>query len=315
MYHCGVVRPLRLEAPGAVYHVIARGNERKAVFRDDRDRERYLDRLAHYRERFGFRLYAYCLMDNHVHLAIQRGPVALSRIMLALQSSYTQWFNRRHSRVGHLFQGRYKAFLVERDRYLLALLRYIHENPVKARVVERPEDHPWSSDRFYRSGRGPSWLDLDDVLRMLAVHRSAAVREYRRLMGDTESEAYDEVRSHAQVVKGDDAFADRVLREAGEARLLRNDLTVGRVAKAVARSEGISMADLQGPGRFRRNARIRAIVALIGRLEARIPASRTARFFNRDESTIVRQVLWLEEEMRQNPRLRTRIRQLTAALR
>ncbi|MGH2398128.1 MAG: transposase, partial [bacterium] len=104
-----MVRPLRLEAPGAVYHVVARGNERKAVSRDDRDRERYLGRLAHYRERFGFLLYAYCLMDNHVHLALQRGPVALSRIMLAVQSSYTQWFNRRHERVGHLFQGRYKA--------------------------------------------------------------------------------------------------------------------------------------------------------------------------------------------------------------
>jgi putative transposase len=254
-------------------------------------------------------------MDNHMHLAIQRGPVALSRIMLALQSSYTQWFNRRHSRVGHLFQGRYKAFLVEKGRYLLALLRYIHENPVKARVVERPEDHRWSSDRFYRSGRGPSWLDLDEVLRMLAARRSAAVRQYRRLMGDTESEAYDELRSHAQVVKGDEAFANRVLRDAGEVQLLRNDLTVSRVVQAVARSEGISVADLQGPGRFRRNARIRAIAALIGRLEARIPVSRTARFFNRDESTIVRQVLWLEEEMRQNPRLRTRIRQLTAALR
>ena len=103
--------------------MIARGNERKSVFRDDRDRESYLERLAACRKRFGFFVYAYCLMDNHVHLAIERGPELLSRIMLTLQSGYTQRFNKRHDRVGHLFQGRYKAFLVDRDQYLFALVR------------------------------------------------------------------------------------------------------------------------------------------------------------------------------------------------
>ena len=100
-----MARPLRLECPGGLYHVIARGNERKAVFRDDSDRNDYLSRLAHYAEKFGFRLLAYCLMDNHVHLAIETGKAPLSRIMAGLQSSYTQQFNRRHGRVGHLFQG------------------------------------------------------------------------------------------------------------------------------------------------------------------------------------------------------------------
>jgi REP element-mobilizing transposase RayT len=103
-----MARPLRLEAEGAVYHVIARGNERKAVFRDDRDRQEYLDRLIRCHERFGLRVLAYCLMGNHLHLAVERGPVTLSCVMLALQSAYTQWFNRRHGRVGHLFQGRYR---------------------------------------------------------------------------------------------------------------------------------------------------------------------------------------------------------------
>jgi REP element-mobilizing transposase RayT len=125
-----MARPLRIEFPGALYHVIVRGNERKAVFRDDSDRECYLRRLAHYREKLDFRLLAYCLMNNHIHLAIESGEKPLSRIMAGLQSSYTQYFNRRHRRAGHLFQGRYKAFLVEKDPYALALLRYLHENPV-----------------------------------------------------------------------------------------------------------------------------------------------------------------------------------------
>ena len=136
-----MARPPRLEFSGAVYHVVVRGNERRAIFRDDEDREQYLERLAHYREKFGFRLLAFCLMSNHVHRAIRAGHFPLSRIMAGLQSSYTQWFNRRHGRVGHLFQGRYKAFLVQEERYLLGLVRYIHENPVRAKVVERPRDY------------------------------------------------------------------------------------------------------------------------------------------------------------------------------
>ena len=105
-----------------------------------------------YRERFRFRLLAYCLMDNHVHLAVETGKAPLSRIMACLQSSYTQYFNRHYGRVGHLFQGRYKAFLVEKDRYALALLRYIDENPVKAGVAATAQAYRWSSDRDYREG-------------------------------------------------------------------------------------------------------------------------------------------------------------------
>jgi len=210
-----MARPLRVEVAGGLYHVIVRGNERKAVFRDGADRVRYLERIAHYREKFSFQLLAYCLLDNHVHLAIAAGQIPLSKVMAELQSSYTQYFNRRHGRVGHLFQGRYKAFLVEEDPYALALVRYIHENPKKARVVERPEQYVWSSDRFYRRGRGPEWLDLDRVLRMLGSRRSAAVRAYRRLMREEVEEPYEDVPSWGQAVKGDEAFADRVLQRWG----------------------------------------------------------------------------------------------------
>ncbi len=200
-----------------------RGNERKSVFRDDTDRDAYLARLARYRREFHFKLFAYCLMTNHVHLAIERGPVALSRIMHAVQSTYTQRFNRRHDRVGHLFQGRYKAFVVQKDRYLFALLRYIHENPVRAGIVKRPQDFSWSSDRFYRSGRGPDWLDLDAVQPILGRTRVAAVARYKRLMDDADEPSYEELKAHAGVVRGDDAFSDRVLTRAGELPEPRGD--------------------------------------------------------------------------------------------
>ena len=181
-----MARPLRLEYPGAVYHVIARGNERRAVFREDTDRELYLERLELYQKRFGFRVYAYCLMTNHIHLAVETGKASLSRIMLGLQGSYTQAFNRRRGRVGHLFQGRYKSLVVQKDRYLLALVRYIHENPVLAGIVREPPDYRWSSDRWYRKRGGPPWLDVNSVLGMFGRQRQAAVRAYAAFMARSE---------------------------------------------------------------------------------------------------------------------------------
>jgi putative transposase len=305
-----MVRPLRLEAEGGVYHVIGRGNERKAIFRDDRDREAYLERLERYRERFGFRLYAFCLLDNHVHLALERGPVRLSRVMLALHGSYSQFFNRRHGRVGHLFQGRFKAFLVEKDRYLLALIRYIHENPVKAKIVERPELYLWSSDRFYRRGKGPEWLDLERVLAMLGRKRKAAVRAYRRLMGEPLEEPYEHLREIGQAVKGGEDFAIRAFRRAGEKPARRLGLTERQVAEVVAHALGFAVSQLQTSSRRRELAKARTLAAYLARREARIAVARMAKFFDRDESTLNRNVVRLEEEIASNSKLARLVEQL-----
>lgn len=280
-----------------MYHVIGRGNERKAIFRDDRDREAYLERLEKYRERFGFRLYAFCLLDNHVHLAIERGPVTLSRVMLALHGSYSQFFNRRHGRVGHLFQGRFKAFLVEKDRYLLALVRYIHENPVKAKIVERPELYAWSSDRFYRRGGGPDWLDRDRVFGMLARRRKAALQAYRRLMGEPLEEPYEHVREIGQAVKGDEEFAIRAFRQMGEKPAPRLGLTERQIAQVVAEALGIEVSQLRTSSRRRDLVRARTLAAYLARREARIAVARMARFFDREESTLNRNVMCLENEI------------------
>jgi putative transposase len=302
-----VARPLRVEVVGGLYHVIVRGNERRNVFRDDTDRSRYLARLAFYREKFSFRLLAYCLMDNHVHLAIETGQIPLSRIMAGLQSSYTQFFNRRHDRSGHLFQGRYKAFLVEKERYALTLLRYIHENPVKARVVEKAEDFGWSSDRAYRRGRGPEWLDVDRLLSMLGRRRSRAIRGYRSLMREAVGEPYEEVATWGQAVKGDEAFADRVLQEAGEPPVVPRGLTVERIARQVVQLEGLDLGRLRGSSRDRTSSRARLTVAWLAREAAKIPVAQAARFFGRDTSTMINGVNKLEADMENERALRQKL--------
>ena len=295
--------------------MIARGNERKSVFRDDRDRESYLERLAACRGRLGFFVYAYCLMDNHVHLALERGPEPLSRIMLTLQSAYTQRFNKRHDRVGHLFQGRYKAFLVDRDQYLFALVRYIHRNPVEAGIVSNPEDYRWSSDRFYRRDPVPEWMDADRVLQLLGRRKSTARLSYHRLMDRSTDPKYDEAAVLGGAIVGDEEYADRVLRVAMTSLDHDRTASIEWVAQVVALREQLAVADLRRAGNAAVPSAARSIAAYLGRREFRIPVSRTARYFGRDESTLLRGALRLENEQRRNPSLRRRIDALARELR
>ncbi len=309
-----MARPRRLEAAGVVYHVVARGNERKAIFRDDTDRERYLARLVHYQKRFGFRLLAFCLMDNHVHLALETAKFPLSRIMAGLQSSYTQGFNRRHRRVGHLFQGRYKAFIVDRDAYLLALVRYIHENPVRAGMVENAGQCRWSSDRHYRKGEGPAWLDMGTVLGILARRRAEAVRQYRSFMSRADPQRYEELPAVAQVVKGDEDFARKLFEETAEAEPILRWLTEGGVVSKSATLLGLDPAEVRGPGRRRDLSRARAWAAYLGKRCGGISFDRMGRYLGRDGSTLVRDVGQLEQELETSPALRAKLKSLKAAL-
>ena len=144
-YGCHMARPLRIEYPGAVYHVTSRGNEKKPVFKDDADRENFLNTLQHVNNRYNWICHAYCLMTNHYHLLIETPDGNLSLGMRQLNGVYTQLFNKWHGRTGHLFQGRYKAILIQKDSHLLEVCRYVVLNPVRAKMIEKPEEWKWSS--------------------------------------------------------------------------------------------------------------------------------------------------------------------------
>jgi putative transposase len=158
-------RPLRIEYPGAYYHVTSRGNEKKDVFRSQKDREKFLSYLESATERYGAAVHAYCLMSNHYHLLVETPEGNLSQIMRHINGAYTNYFNTKRQRTGHLFQGRYKAILVEKDAYALELSRYIHLNPVKAGMVEMPGEYRWSSYRSYiGQAARPEWLKITEQL-------------------------------------------------------------------------------------------------------------------------------------------------------
>jgi putative transposase len=206
-----MARPLRIEFPGALYHVTSRGNARQRVFRDDEDREMFLATLAWVVTRFAWRCHAYCLMNNHVHLLIETPQPNLSRGMRQLNGVYTQRFNRRHRKVGHLFQGRFKAILVEKEGYLLELARYIVLNPVRAKMVKMPERYLWSS---YRAMVGlapvPPALAIEWVLDQFARTRATARRRYAKFVHDGIGVPgpWEEVKG--QVLLGSEAFIERL---------------------------------------------------------------------------------------------------------
>jgi len=174
-----MARPLRIELPGAVYHITSRGNAKGEIFAEDQDREKFLDILGSVVKKHRWLCHAYCLMGNHYHLLIETPEGNLSRGMRQLNGIYTQAFNRSHKRPGHLFQGRYKAILVEKDSYLLALCRYIVLNPVAAHLVPAPNDWPWSS-YLATAGLGavPDLLATDWILSQFSSLRRKACRLY-----------------------------------------------------------------------------------------------------------------------------------------
>lgn len=174
-----MARPLRIEYEGAVYHVTSRGNARESIYFNDSDRKNFLETLAHIAERFSWLCHSYCLMDNHYHLLIETPEGNLSRGMRQLNGVYTQTFNKKYKRVGHLFQGRYKAILIESESYLLLVSRYIVLNPVRAGMVKKPEEWRWSSYRVtVGKEKIPEFLRVDWILSHFGRRSKGTIEKY-----------------------------------------------------------------------------------------------------------------------------------------
>lgn len=216
-----ISRPLRIEFPGAIYHVTSRGDRREPIYRDDDDRRTHLAVLEQAMDRFDAAVLAYCQMGNHFHMVLQTRRPNLSRLMRHLNGVYTQAFNRRHGLVGHLFQGRFKAILVDGDSYLLALCRYVERNPVAAGLAGRAAEWPWSSAQAHLGAVPvPSWLDVDTLHGHLLGRPVASARDRRRACalylrlveaaagnGDTQ---FWQTGLRGQIFLGDDTFAEQM---------------------------------------------------------------------------------------------------------
>jgi len=164
-----MARPYRLQGENCFYHITSRGDDRKKIFISNYDFQQFLKYLCQAKEKYDFYLYAYVLMDNHYHLLLETKQPNLSRIMHYLNSAYTTYYNLKRNRCGHVFQGRYKSILVDKDNYLLELTRYIHLNPVRAKMVQQPEEYKWSSYQGYLKKAGDGHIDKEQIKKDLSL--------------------------------------------------------------------------------------------------------------------------------------------------
>ena len=206
-----MTRPVRIEFEGALYHVTSRGDRREDIYEDDSDRLQFLEILGEVVETFNWVCHAYCQMGNHYHLVVETPEGNLSKGMRQLNGVYTQTLNRRHGRVGHLFQGRYKAILVDADAYLLELTRYVVLNPVRARMVAGPGEWRWSSYLDMIGKRNPPrWLARGGLLAQLETDREEAVRRYVAFVGEGIGKESIWRDLNRQIFLGNEAFVERM---------------------------------------------------------------------------------------------------------
>jgi REP element-mobilizing transposase RayT len=318
-----MARSVRLEFAGAVYHITSRGNESRPIFRSKRDRTTFLSFLGQAAKRFDWSVTAWVLMTNHIHLVIQTREPNLSRGMQWLNGSYAGWFNQQYQRSGHLFGGRFKAFLIDTETYFTEVLRYVVLNPVRAKMVARPEDYRWSS---YRATAGleaaPDWLDIAAALTSFAADANLARTNYGRFVAakvESTDRLWDKLING--IYLGSEEWAKRI-RRIVEAKPRSTDhprvqRAVGRpkmhaVISAVAHSANVDAAEL----RIARGGPLRRLIAWVGWHEGLVTLRTIAASLRlRSEGHISGLIRRCEREFATNRTLLTHLDHVLAAVR
>jgi REP element-mobilizing transposase RayT len=286
-----MARKPRIHLPGGFYHVILRGNNRQNIFLSDNDRLFWESLIAKGVEKYDHRIHAYCWMTNHVHLAVQAGSRPLGNFVSFFASNYARRFNIRHNKSGHLFERRHREILVQQDRHLMELVRYIHFNPVRANMVERPSQYRWSSHRGYLAKQGVPWLTRDQVLQYFGHTAGAARSRYRAFMRDAQPDfltlAFRNGSNSDCRVLGEDEWLARVLNQ--EPLDIQKE-SLDSLITRYCQERAITEADLRSRSNTRVLARIRAEIARDA-VEKRIATiSEVAKRFNRSQPSLSRSV-------------------------
>ena len=281
----------RLHVPHGIYHVTLRGNHREPIFRRPSDREALDEIVVETFERFQSRLHAYCWMTNHLHLLVEIDEDPLGRLMQRLASQYARSFQSRLETTGHLFERRYHSVLVDADSYLLALVRYIHLNPVRAALVRDPADYAWSSHRVYLGLRQAPWVTTTLALGLLHSDEHRARFAYAEFMNDATGESgtwtMPDRHAHEPRVIGNDSFVARIRVADPGPRL---QCSLADLVERCCQYFHVSAQELRSPGRCRRLARIRAVIGQLAISHRLASLQAVAHHFGRDESSLRRGV-------------------------
>ncbi len=316
-------RQARLDAPGALHHIMVRGINKTAIFVDAQDKARFLERLGENVTEGKCSIYAWVLMDNHVHLLFKSGKHGISAVMRKLLTWYAQYFNHRHNRTGHLFQNRYKSILCDEENYLLALIRYIHLNPVRAQIVNTIEEldrYPWSGHGTIIGKSKHFWMATDAVLSQFNHKKRRAISEYRRFVKEELGSGRNPeltggglIRSQGgwsrvlalqrsgrkeesdERILGTGDFVHAIMREVEERQLRQTKLRrrgkgIGDIIREECGKRGVNEQELVRGSRRRKVSQTRAVIALRCREEVGCSGAEIARHLGVNTTSINRAV-------------------------
>ncbi len=303
-------RSPRYISPGAIHHVMLRGNQGRPIFYSDHDRVQCCLLIQEGIERFGHRIHAYCLMSNHIHLAWQQGNDGLSSAIQNFAFRYAQRTNRLRREVGHVFQGRFKSILVNKENYLARLVRYIHLNPVRAGLVKSPEAYRWSGHNAYLGIDPVAWLECDYVLKKYSEDREIARRRYNEFVhvaiGQTEEIDF-KIGLQSGII-GNDAFIQAVLSKENECDGRDDfDITILCLIKYVCAKYGLSETEIMSQSRARELAHARAVITLIARDLKGLSIIEVANKLGRDPGGLSRLASNLDKKCHDLPSLKQEI--------
>lgn len=287
-----MARKPRIEFKGAFYHVIVRGNQRQEIFKEKGDFLKYLEIITKYKQRYQYFLYCYVLMSNHVHLLIEIQRTPLSKILQGINQSYTMYFNRKYNTIGHLFQGRYKAILCDKDEYLLSLLKYIHLNPLRAKIVKGLREYRWSSHHTYvKKEDKNNLIKTDQILRMFSEDKTKARRLYKTFMGDESAVKKDDIYTTVdQRILGGEKFVEKVLDKHGEELSKgrrKREYTLAEIARGLERIYGITIKQIRQQSKSREISLGRKLMTLVAN-EYGYKGKEIAEYIRKDPAVITR---------------------------
>jgi REP element-mobilizing transposase RayT len=304
-----MARRPRLFASDVLYHVIVRGNQRQKTFLSEGDYNAYLQRLARYRKKYDYVVHAYCLMPNHAHLLLESSEHPLAKLMQGLQQSYSQYFNWKHHKTGHVFEGRYKAIICQRDSYLLELIRYIHLNPARAGMVKRPEEYRYCGHHAYVHGKATEIIDPRKVLSILGG-KAAYRRFIAEGIGEGHKDEYYEVED--QRFLGEQGFGERMLRKESKEDIRRpKRKSLEQAAGELANLVGAETRVLRSLDRGWTVSKVRTMITyvLVRRLGYRL--GEVATYFGRDIATIAALLTRLNDRLQSDAKQAREIERLT----
>ncbi len=310
-----MARKPRIHYPGAFYHVILRGNGGQHIFYSMADRSRFYLLLQEGIERYGHRFHAFCLMTNHLHLVVQVGDMPLAKILQNISFRYTRYINKKKKRNGHLFQGRYKAILIDADSYLLELVRYIHNNPLRTGLVNKPEQYQWSSHRAYLDKETVTWLTTDFVLSQFAKNEKKARQQFQAFclkgINEERREEFHQGTFDGRIL-GDDGFSENVLAIARER--FHALVSVEQLVKVVCKVYRMNEQAIVAPGKHQPGAEARAVVAYFAQEAGKPSLTELGKYFHRDPTTMSRAAGRLRERLANDRALTARLKKIKFSL-